>query len=962
MALPNEWGSGGGGYDYSGNAGGNGGGLVKITTATLSLAGSILADGAGTTYYNAGGSGGGILINAGTLSGSGTIYARGGAASYSANYSGSGGGGRIAIYYDSMTLPAANILASGGKTYDGSNSSHNGGAGTIYLKDNAKAKPDVIINNAGILSSTTTAVPGGDYLSVTAKGGAIINVTGTFTTEAPMTLTDSTMTIAGGVTFPGDLVVTNSTLNVSGTVAVLGKLTMNKSSLTLKDNLTVNEGISLASQSVLSHYGATTTAVWKLEVTSPNISVDATSKIDVSGKGYLAGWQNGNNVVAGRTFGNTNSGGSGLYNGASYGGLGGVSGSGGSVNAAYGSLVLPNEWGSGGGGYDYSGNAGGNGGGLVKITTASLSLAGSILADGAGTTYYNGGGSGGGILINAGTLSGSGTIYARGGAASYSANYAGSGGGGRIAIYYDSMTLPTANVLASGGKTYDGSNSSRNGGAGTVYLKDNARSKADVIVNNGGINTTRVTSIPSGDYRIFDVIGGALYSATGTITNENVITLKDAQFTFSGNYSVPRDLTLLNATVTVTGGVTVPGKLLMTNSSLSLRNDLNVTGTITAQTGSVLTHEGATSSNAWKLDIQSGAITVDATSKIDASGKGYLGGWQGDNGFAVGKTIGNVTDVGSPAFNGGSYGGLGGYLSNESIGSAYGGFLDPHDLGSGGGGFTTAGFAGGNGGGFIKIKAPSLTLNGSILADASDSAFGGGSGGAIRLDVGAISGSGSIRARGGAGGIYGDEGNGGGGGRVAIYYTSNTLPTANITASGGAGFDGATASRNGGAGTVYLKLASRTYGDLTIDNRGLITADNSTPVTQAGVGVISILTADSLTQSGVSWIPSALKGYWINPNTTQGSFFSIKDNTADTIFINAADGNLNSVAVVGNSFSGVSALNSLSVLGKARVYTTEQFNVVGDASIDDASVAAGNLYAGRTLLTNGGVLSTLQAP
>ena len=107
-----------------------------------------------------------------------------------------------------------------------------------------------------------------------------------------------------------------------------------------------------------------------------------------------------------------------------------------------------------------------SGGGLVKITTGTLSLAGGILADG-GTTVYAGAGSGGGILINAGAVSGTGTISARGGSATANTNY-GAGGGGRIAVYYTTNTLSIDNILASGGKSGDGSIASRNGGNGTV--------------------------------------------------------------------------------------------------------------------------------------------------------------------------------------------------------------------------------------------------------------------------------------------------------------------------------------------------------------------------------------------------------------------------------------------------------------------------------------------------------------
>src|SRR6185369_16389844 len=56
---------------------------------------------------------------------------------------------------------------------------------------------------------------------------------------------------------------------------------------------------------------------------------------------------------------------------------------------------------------------------------------------------------------------------------------------GRIAIYYDTLALLTANIKASGNV----GNTNVNGGAGTIYLKDNARQYADLYVNNSGISS-----------------------------------------------------------------------------------------------------------------------------------------------------------------------------------------------------------------------------------------------------------------------------------------------------------------------------------------------------------------------------------------------------------------------------------------------------------------------------------------
>ena len=66
--------------------------------------------------------------------------------------------------------------------------------------------------------------------------------------------------------------------------------------------------------------------------------VDSTSKIDVSGKGYLPGY----------TTGNTTDGAATIHSGGSYGGLGN-NGNTGQSNAVYDDYADPNDWGSGGG-------------------------------------------------------------------------------------------------------------------------------------------------------------------------------------------------------------------------------------------------------------------------------------------------------------------------------------------------------------------------------------------------------------------------------------------------------------------------------------------------------------------------------------------------------------------------------------------------------------------------------------
>jgi len=281
-------------------------------------------------------------------------------------------------------------------------------------------------------------------------------------------------------------------LSVDGTITP-SNLTFDGSSVTVSGAVNVADTLTLKNGSVLTHFGATTTSTYNLNVTAAAVSIDTTSKIDVSGKGYLGG---NNSNYYGLTINNTN--GSEQYNGGSYAGIGGVSIWGGGISGSYGSMQQPNELGSGGGACGSV--PGGNGGGLVKLTTGMLTLNGNILANGdmvSNSGGSSGGGSGGGIYLNIGNLSGTGTISAQGGSVTGSPNsqYFGSGGGGRIAIYYNTNTLPVANIIATGGKSGDGTVAARNGGAGTIYLYQNV---FPLAVTKAGTGTGMMQSTPAG--------------------------------------------------------------------------------------------------------------------------------------------------------------------------------------------------------------------------------------------------------------------------------------------------------------------------------------------------------------------------------------------------------------------------------------------------------------------------------
>ena len=198
--------------------------------------------------------------------------------------------------------------------------------------------------------------------------------------------------------------------------------------------------VTLWNGALLTHQACTADQVYSLDLTVEEaLVIDTASRIDATGRGYLAGRTTGNSTVGGATW----------PSGGSYGGLG----AGSPANKTYGDFREPVEPGSG------SSNVAG--GGLLRITSGSAVVDGVIRANGANGSYYSPcGGSGGGILLNAGILSGNGAVQANGGAGygSY-----GGGGGGRVALYaWDTMTLSASNAVANGG--------SGGGQAGTVHI------------------------------------------------------------------------------------------------------------------------------------------------------------------------------------------------------------------------------------------------------------------------------------------------------------------------------------------------------------------------------------------------------------------------------------------------------------------------------------------------------------
>src|SRR5690606_30287670 len=223
--------------------------------------------------------------------------------------------------------------------------------------------------------------------------------------------------------------------------------------------------------------------------------------------------------------------------------------------------------------------------------------------------------------------------------------------------------------------------------------------------------------------------------------------------------------------------------------------------------------------------IEATTIIVDEGSRIDVSGKGFLG------------------DSSAGRYTGGSHGGRGGYYESQLSGPVYGEYQTPSDVGYGGRNSSTNGTDSIRGGGAIKLTADELVVEGSILANGSDvetsTHHGAGAGGSIWLNVGALVSAGSmgeIRANGGNA-RNGYLGGGGGGGRIAIYYEVLRFEQNNIVASGG--LRGNASSTHGAPGTVYLEDKTG-----AVNHRLYITGSGSS-------GSYAVTTLESVGSEGV---------------------------------------------------------------------------------------------------------------
>jgi len=407
MGYPAEQGAGAGiketHYPSGGGYGGRGG-STSYSTGGESYGSAVapvdLGSGGGSygrsgSTTGTGGTGGGAirLDLSGTLTLDGTISSNGSQAVGAS--SGGGSGGSVNITTGHFTGPGA-ITANGGDMSEGAHGAGGGGGGRIAVhyqtsdfSGTAVAEPGTGVESAGEMPGTVGFFDTDDSVFVSGVTWRFEAADSPFELSSYTLIANARADIAEGVAF-GD--TTDVTLETGAELALYSP----------GQTLTMN--------------GA-------------NLSIAADATVSADAAGYAA--EEGPGAGTKERY---------YPSGGGHGGLGGsTTYSPGGIT--YGSAMFPTDWGSGGGSYGRSGSTtgtGGTGGGAIRLDlSGTLTLDGTISANGSQAVgASSGGGSGGSVNITTGHFAGSGAITANGGDMSESAHGAGGGGGGRIAVHY----------------------------------------------------------------------------------------------------------------------------------------------------------------------------------------------------------------------------------------------------------------------------------------------------------------------------------------------------------------------------------------------------------------------------------------------------------------------------------------------------------------------------------------------
>jgi hypothetical protein len=743
--APVQAGSGGGATYWTGGA--SGGGIIRIVASqTLTMDGALSANG-GTLPHDAagGGAGGAINLSCTELKGAGTIRACG----LNSVTGGGGGGGRIAVTRQ-YNYNWTGILRDPNEVMGGTNSSGpSGGTGTVAWIQ-LPAVPVAANVNATNL----------DYYSATLQGTLLS------TGSAPALVSVFWGTNDAGPTAAG-WAVTNAFAGYQAQGASFATNVVNLTPGTryyyrFYATNSVGEAWASAAQSFM-------TTVPLPVITNAAGGASAITLTSATLNGALISTGTAPTVVSvywGTSDGGTNPAAWANTNTLGYVGTGAVA-----RTIALGATNVT---------YYYTFGAT-NGGGQVLATPSSAFLGGALWIQATGPTASEAPG-----------ITGTCTVFrassATGLALTVNLAISGSASNGVDYQYVPSSVLMPAGV----------SNV-------TIVIAP----YSDALVE--GTETASVT-LASGLY----VVGNP---SNGTVSIQDMAPSLSNTWTGTGNWTnsanwssgyVPLD----GQNVIVNGSITL-GQSTPNFSSFTLAagNTLTFTGTNTVLQANTITINGTVTHNAntassapWAASnlvrFACGSFNLATNGQIALDAKGYAGGNFATDGSGPGQGLKSDTLGG-----GGGYGGAGG-IATASSGLTYGLTNSPADPGSGGSG--SAFGTGGAGGGAVIIACTGpADISGTISAcgTTGESRGGGGSGGAVSIGCQILTGTGLVRANGGA---PSGSGGGGGGGRIAVNYdlaaqaaqNAVTKPTVRFSANEGRAGD--SYSYHGTAGTLYF--------------------------------------------------------------------------------------------------------------------------------------------------------------
>ena len=617
------------------------------------------------------------------------------------------------------------------------------------------------------------------------------------------------------------LTMTNSTVALSD-VSIAGMLVMTNwmTCLNARNVTVANGGILTCGEATTNM--TTMSRVW---VACSNLTVDAGGKIDVTRKGFYghpsgAYWRG---FGPGSSVGSCASACAGGYQAPSHGGYGGRR-----LSTEYCFMTLlpyddpaaPTLPGSSGS--SHNNGYGGDGGGVVRIeATGSVTVNGSVLADGRNASSYGGDGSGsnwgqpgagGSIWITCGTISGSGVIRAAGGGGDnplINSIPALAAGGGMIAIDYNpslqtseavaDMTISSAAGLYKTGKfvstCFNADTNHWDADIGTLHFTDGKI--VDALLGKSLTGQIRGLAnyvydgdlvFTNGHVRFADI--GVSVSVSGDLTlgGDGVARLEVGGCIATNRYTyVDLYAGTTPCSLTVGGDLTLGGRSRLdiraaaTNGVDAFGAYVNVAGAMTIGSNCVVTAAGDRENlGAPKFTV--GSLTVATGAVLTAEALGCRGGYgyrKADNSGATWKSDGFGPGRGTST-TGASYGGKGGGSSK----AVYGDKERPLLPGSGGSTYSFRA-VGGAGGGLVYVSATNgtISIDGIVNADGGTGMKkdgesrvwgygGGGSGGAILLEsrffrLGAT---GVLTACGGGSEPYTTVHSGaGGGGRIAVW-------------------------------------------------------------------------------------------------------------------------------------------------------------------------------------------------